>query len=792
MLNVLRLLVVYLSAATVLLAIAHRFVAPLSRPVRFFLVVAPWLITGKAFFTGGVYAPLDIAYQAPPLSYLRAELGVGEAKTPILGDVVSQEIPWRKAIRDAVKHGRLPLWNRFILAGEPLLATQQPAFLHPFTWVGMLLPLAQAWTLEMTLGVFLALLAGFLFCLELSLSPLACGFGAVGWAFSDYLVFWAGYPLSPAAAPFPLLLLGLSRLARSPNARAVGITTVALLLTITAGHSETLLHAVAAGGLWFLCCLLGSKSPGRAVLLSFLAGGIAIGLTSIVLLPHLEALPQTIEYFLRSSWYSHVTKSVPLRASLEKLQQLVVPYAFGSSGYGGSVPGQLGVSTAYVGATLLPFAVVGATVRGRTTWILLFLGAVGIALWAGVPGLTDLVASLPLFDIALNERLIFLGCFALSVLAALGANELVQRRRWRLFGVSAVVLCCGVLCGVLLLRPRLLALDMPPSHLLLVALLQLIPVGLIAAIGIARPRRRAGFVVGILLCLVLLERAGEASLLYPVIPSRAFYPPLPLLDRVPRMAPWRTTAVGFTFIPNISALYELEDVRGYEAMTFLPLYETYPLWCKHQPVWFNRIDDPTRPFLSFLNVRFVLAPPWYEAPSGWKTLATSRLGKLLENPRVLPRAFVPRELQVESNPTARLAALASVTDFGNTGIVSSMAGRPLHERFANGRAVVDIVSYLPERLTLRVHADTDALVGTSITRWPGWQLFVDGERQEVLGYNHAFLSFKVAPGVHTIELLYAPRSFVIGALVGLATVLSLLTGLIVSRFRRVRRRQMIV
>ena len=89
-------------------------------------------------------------------------------------------------------------------------------------------------------------------------------------------------------------------------------------------------------------------------------------------------------------------------------------------------------------------------------------------------------------------------------------------------------------------------------------------------------------------------------------------------------------------------MYGLEDVRGYEAMTLERLTETFPLWCVPQPVWFNRIDDPTKPFLSFLNVRYVIAPVGHSPPPGWNVLAEDGSLRLLENPAALPRAFVPR------------------------------------------------------------------------------------------------------------------------------------------------------
>jgi len=108
---VLRLLAVYFATCALCLFLATRFVSRIRPGVALLLAFGPFLLTGKALLTAGVYAPLDIAYQGQPLASHRAEQGIGPTRSPILGDVVFQEIPWRKAVREAVKNGRLPLWN---------------------------------------------------------------------------------------------------------------------------------------------------------------------------------------------------------------------------------------------------------------------------------------------------------------------------------------------------------------------------------------------------------------------------------------------------------------------------------------------------------------------------------------------------------------------------------------------------------------------------------------------------------------------------------------------------------
>ncbi|MDQ5858378.1 MAG: hypothetical protein M3542_08915, partial [Acidobacteriota bacterium] len=674
---VLRLLAVYFATCALAIFLVKRFVFPVRKRIALLLSLAPLLLTGKAMFTAGVYAPLDIVYQSHPLAARRADMGIGRTRTPILGDVVFQEIPWRKAVREAAKNGRLPLWNRFQLAGEPLLAAQQPAVLHPGTWIGFLLPLAQAWTFEMALRHFLALLAMYLFLRDLSCGEVPALLGAVGWCFSDYLVFFAGYPLAPAVAPFPLLLLGLRRLVSEPGGRAIGITVAALLLNVTSGHPETLLHAVAAAGIYFLFELAwaGRGRRARPLALALAAGAITLGLSAVLLLPLVEALPHTAEHAMRRASYAHEDKSVSVAESARRSIPNAVPYGLGVSGVGKTAIG-FGEPGGYAGAVLFPFAAVGLLARRRERWPILLLGLLGLALWARLPGVTDAVSALPLFDIGLNERLVFLVAFAVSALAAFGAERIREGEGIGTFAAAAAVTVASIGAVFFEVRPTLRRLGVEEAYLRDRLFVQLVPV-LIVAAGAAfvllspagrRTRRAAGLAASALL-LLFVQRGLEAGRVYETFPNRSFYPPLSVLDPVSRDAPWRFTAASFLFIPNIAALYELEDVRGYEAMTFQPLTETFPLWCVPQPVWFNRVDDPERPFLSFLNVRWILVPEDWRPPPDWRTLAAGDGTKLVENPRALQRVFAPRMVRAEATNGAALGVLASISDFGAFGVV---------------------------------------------------------------------------------------------------------------------------
>ncbi|HEY1250952.1 MAG TPA: YfhO family protein [Thermoanaerobaculia bacterium] len=778
----------YGATAALLLAAAHRWVWPVRKRIAFVLALLPLLFTGRATLTGGVYGPVDILYHDEPFRSRRLDHGIARIRTPLLSDVVSQMMPWQKAVREAVTEGRVPVWNRFVLAGEPLLAVQQPAAAHPGTWLGLLLPPAQSWTFQMSLRLLLALLSAYLFLRDLGCGEAPALLGAVGWGFSDFLVFYLGYPLANSVGPFPLVLLGLRRLVTASDGRAVLLTAVALTLTVTAGHPETLLFSVAGAGIFFLFELASAPRGRRLrpVLLSLLSGVVALGLSAVQLLPLLEAIPQTWEHAFRSTWYAHAHRSVSPFQSARRAILLAVPYAYGESGRS-FLAENFGVPASYAGSLLFPLAAAGLVARGRHRWALLVLGAIGVALWVRLEGVTDLVARLPLFDIGILDYFVFLALFAVCALAALGADRLSRGEGAGAFLAGAAVTAAAIFAIFRFRRAGLEALLMPPEFARARLAWGLAPL-LLGALAVLVARRRAawGRTAPLLVALLLASRVAEAGSVYPTLPSSAFFPDMPLFDAIERDRPERVVGVGQMLVPNESAMYELEDVRGYESMTLNAFYETYRLWCVPQPAWYNRVDDLEKPFLSFLNVRYAVVPRSYPVPAGWSRIAEDAGGGLLENTRVLPRVFVPKAICYESYAPRHFEWLARVADFSEWGIVG--APPPAKEQLVrNGAARVRIVAYLEQAMTVDVDADEECIVGTSITAWKGWKARLDGRAIPSLSYNHAFLGFRVPKGRHRLELRYLSDGFVAGAAISLATLAALLGTAAVaagSRFRR--------
>ncbi len=429
---------------------------------------------------------------------------------------------------------------------------------------------------------------------------------------------------------------------------------------------------------------------------------------------------------------------------------------------------------------MLPLALVGLLSRRRERWGFALLTVFGLALWARFGGVTDVVSRLPLFDIAVNDYLVFLAAFGLSALAALGVQELIEGRR-----VAAFVICGLASIAVFIslnqsLRPHFVEMVVKPHRLDWQLPAQVVALGL-AVLLVAFRRRLTGATVAAGLCLILVaERGVEAIGTYPTWENRAFFPPLRVFDDIRREAAGTHRPLRLSPRPQRLGPVRDRGRAGYGPMTLLPLAETYPLWCVDQTIWFNRIDDVARPFLAFLNVRYALVPPTM-APSGnWRSLAEGDGIRLLENPAALPRAFLPAAVRFEPDGKRRVEELSRIADYGAEGIVGAAGPAGLIE---NGGGDLRVTAYSGQEMTLRIRASGPAIVGTSIPAWPGWKLKVDGERAPLLSYNHAFVGFRVPEGEHEARLFYLPDGFLRGAAISGAT--ALLGAALVWRRRRV-------
>lgn len=754
----------YAAAAAGLLWLARRYASPISSSAAVLLALLPLVFTGRAMVTGGLYGPADLYYAAIPWKNLPSASAYSPPKNPILSDLAFANLPWRAALREALANGRAPLWNRFVLGGSPLLGAAQAGVFHPSTWLGLWLPLAPSWTFSCAFTLLLALVAAFVFFRDFHLGETAALVGAVGWGFSTYLVFWDGWSVGPSTATFPLLLLGLRRLARGPRENGVALTATALCLSVFGGHPESALHSAGAGAVYFVWELWpgGRVAAGRALLAAAAAALLALLLSGPQLLPLLETIPSSAEYRARreAPAGAAVTQSVPAAEAARRLLPSLLPFAhgiYGRSAVDAARADGSGMPLGYAGAVLFPLAAVALVTRPGVRGHALFLAffAAGVAYGASAPVLLDATSRLPGFALALNYRLVFLAGLGIAGLAALGAEALHERGGPRRLALACTATLAALVAASLLAQPVFAARGLATAFVRRELLAETLPLALLAMAAAAAGRRPRAVESAAAVYLVL-QRFVEMRGTYPTLPAASLAPRLPTLEAAPLSPgePARLVAVADGLRPNGAALYGFEDVRGYESIVLARVADTFPLWSRTQPASFNRVDDLSRPFLRFLNVRWAVAPPDAAPPPGWEEQARGPELAVFRSPGALPRAFVPRSLR---RGTPAVPVLAGTDDFAETAVVSGEGAA----QEKNGEASLRVREVGPD-LLVEADAASRALVATSIPDWPGWMVEGPAGDVHVVTVNHAYVGFWAEPGSRIYRLRYRPRSWLAG------------------------------
>jgi hypothetical protein len=561
-----------------------------------------------------------------------------------------------------------------------------------------------------------------------------------------------------------------------------------LVLSVLVGHPETTAHSVALGAIYGVAVLAGRswRESRRTLAAALAAGGLALLVSAIYILPILEVLPQTAEHATRRALYATKDRSVSWGEAGERLLTNVVAFAYGRPGFtpAPEAPRDTALVAGYAGSLLLPLAVCGVAAGPRRRWPLLAIGIVGLLASASTPGVADVLAKVPPFDLAINERLAFVWAFAVVALAAFGVQAIADGSP-RLGTRRLLIFSSLALAGFLVLLLPRLGSALEPGDLVRHVALYLAPLGLLLWLAARPPVRWA---VPLLLLTLAAQRTGESGSIYPALPRRSFYPEVAPLRALPRGGePYRVVGASYALIPNLSAMWELEDPRGYQALSLARLNATYPLWSIPLPVWFNIVPRLEQPFLSFLNVRYALVGNTDAPPPGWSVAARLRGMQLLENQRVLPRAFVPPRVRRGGSPRRVLREMAQETDFGQRAWIELPGERPAPVRgHPNGPGRVRTGSE-GSGYRLDVEMERRGWVVTSIAAWRGWRASAGGLELPLAYANHAFVAFELPAGRHDVRLWYLPASFVWGRAITFSTLGILTLAGVVAGVRRRRR-----
>jgi hypothetical protein len=229
------------------------------------------------------------------------------------------------------------------------------------------------------------------------------------------------------------------------------------------------------------------------------------------------------------------------------------------------------------------------------------------------------------------------------------------------------------------------------------------------------------------------------------------------------------TQIESLWQPDTALLYGLEDVNGVANPLVLADSERY---------W-QALGSRSTALYDLLNVRYVLGKK--DVVLDWDKFALAFDGdpdlNVYENRRALPRAFVVPSAQFQ--PTAEFA-LQAITQPGfdpaQTAVIEGPSTLPVP---VGGSGTVTETQVHRNSIAFTVNADAPALVFVSQVWYPGWQVFIDGQRAGApYRANFLFQAVGVPAGEHQVELRFTPASWRIGWALMAVAVLALVAAVL--------------
>jgi hypothetical protein len=732
---------ILLPALAISLAL-RRWFAPLPWRVIALALALTFGFLHGALLPSRLPVPVDEVMRGDPY---RGVFGAVESRNPLTNDTVKQILPWMQVVREELRAGRIPLWNRYQFSGYPLLGNGQSAPFAPIFLATLFVPLPQQLVAMAGLKIFLALIFGWLFLRDEGVSATAALFGSAIFAFSVFETVYLYYPMTTVTSLLPAAAFAVRGCAWGgpPARRSAGrwpawipaslsgpaaretagrrptphrwmlLLAIVTAAAMSGGHPESALHLAIGCG---VLLLLERRNPSRAIVAALL--GVAIAAPAWV------PVVQQALHSVRAS----VLAAAPHGAMDRNLLWLFLnPDGFGNPSRGNWqwIYNYAIVAPTYVG--LLPLALLAGARRGREL-ALVAASAVLFLLAMNWTPFAHAINALPPMSLVAMDRLRFVIVFFVAIVAA----RVVDRTSRRAAVASAVLF----VAAVWLLHAK--------WHVTLgwsstAGVAALVVYWLVASI-----RRELAPIAA---CVAIVLELFVFNAGFNALTSRAYYrPPLPILAKLQELArgePSRIVAHDWTFLPNAAAQYGLEDVRGHDPMALAGYARFFKRIAVDDPASdVLRVQNVDAPELAFLGTRFLLAEPSFTASPVWLLRYEGPEGKIYESTRWMRRFFAP------------------------------------HGDAHVGAIIVDS----PTRIRFDVDAPRASFVASSQVWAPGWRV----DRGRVVLLHGTFIGIAVPPGRQTVTLTYRPRSFSASCVLSLLALV--ITWPLCKTFSRHRRR----
>ncbi|MCA9779538.1 MAG: hypothetical protein KC800_22575 [Candidatus Eremiobacteraeota bacterium] len=713
------------------------------------LLFAPFLLRGE------VFVPADTLSATYPWSSHQEV----QPHNMELQDAAIWDYPRDDFLNRNLKLGVFPLWNKQVFSGHSAVGNGRSGlFYPPRILLHRFCPTGAAKTALQLLHLFFMGAAMFWFLRTRRLGAEASALGGLVWMGNSYVTSWLEFEnVAVAGLYLPLLLASVEKAVRG-NARWWAASAFLSALCVLSGDpqsSSTILLFVV------VYAVVRSVTVGGAGLFLYGVGATCVA----VLLCAPEWLP--VLSLWRESAGNLPDPSSRSAGLGSVLLYLLNPDLLGNPTTGFLLSSQRTYPDFGVFAGTVPL-VLSVVARGREANVWRAVAVVSLVLSCSFVPLSQSVFFAP-------GKTVTLTAFCLAYLAAMGAEQLSADKssvvRCRRIAALLVVLWVAVLVALFYLswhssllvdwwreHPQTLRLPATGSR----------PEELIAAFE-RNYTRNPQLLAGVLATFIVLFRPTKLkiltgiTLLELVLFSSGFnttVSPDQLFTDTPELQQLTSTDGRLVTVDcapgNSLTPYGLSLVNGFEPMVSQryarALGQAEPsAVLSPRTLAFRSLD---RPILDALSVRYALLSPDHELQAnGWTLLFQGSGGRVYRNDQAQARFFlVGRAIPLHN--------LSQVQAF-DPSLEAFVEGQP-PSNLGPGPGRVALEQETANTLELVVETETHQLLVISDAYHPGWKVWVNDRRAEIVPTNLASRGIYLDPGVHRVKLLYQPSSVVWG------------------------------
>ncbi len=720
----------------------------------------------QTIFSGKVPIPADILVSDFQPWRSTSYLGYGEGGVPNKAqypDVIRQMYPWKTLVVEALRQGKLPLWNPYNFSGAPLLANFQSAALYPLGALYLWLSQIDAWTLLIILQPFLATLFTYIYSRKIGMQYQGALLAALSFGFSGFMAVWLEYnTIGHVILWLPLMLFCIEHLREKPQVSSLGLLTFAHAASLLAGHPQVY-------GYTLVFTLIYTGFRAKRTMWTYIGGctALGIGISGIQLLPGIELI-------MHAARSPHDATNLFTKILIQPLQLLSLPFP---NFFGNPATRTYWPTDTFVGKVttigLVPLFFSLSAFRRKDTITKWFTGATAITLLLITAHPITAVLyriPVPIFTSSSPTLMSFLFAFSFAMMCGLGLDywmsdthsiKKLVRRTLEVIGLFVFL----VIFTKLPVIPEL-TIHAP------IAIRALFYGAIISAatlslfwIAIALPKWRAHAII-ILLVVHTLDLFIFFNRFNPFAERSLVFPDHPIITYLKSQAPDRYWGYGTANIAaNFASQYHLFSPEGYDPLypksygQFLYSYKTgKPLAAFDNTTRSDAAivsgfgdgglsDIHKQKVLNALSVRYILdrvengSDEGVYPPNIFRKVYSYEDWIVYENTRAQPRASL------------------------NTGKVT-------------------ISAYAPEHITLRTESSSAGTLVLTDTYYPGWLAWVDTTPTPIYPTEEQLKKLEVPAGTHTVTIKYHPKSATYGALLSIMSLSATIILLVIIRQKR--------